>query len=241
VYQISKFLYPLATRIIAVSTGIAEEIYQMENVNREQIICIHNPVVTLQMIELSKQQPVHPWFTQKNEPILLGVGRLTEQKDFETLIRAFHKVQSHFGCRLLILGEGPERSKLEALVRELGLTQKVDLPGFLQNPYSYMAHADLFILSSRFEGLPTVLIESLACGTPVVATDCISGPSEILENGQYGQLVPVGDVDALSKAIIDSIHKPKSKELLQKRAQIYSVENATKAYMELITQVLSPK
>jgi len=105
VYQISKFLYPLATRIIAVSTGIAEEIYQMENVNREQIICIHNPVVTLQMIELSKQQPVHPWFTQKNEPILLGVGRLTEQKDFETLIRAFHKVQSHFGCRLLILGK----------------------------------------------------------------------------------------------------------------------------------------
>jgi glycosyltransferase involved in cell wall biosynthesis len=241
VYHLSKFIYPLATRIIAVSSGIAEEIYRMENVDRKKIDCIRNPVVTLQMIELSKQQPIHPWFTQKSNPILLGVGRLTEQKDFETLIRAFHKVQLETECRLLILGDGPERSKLEVLVRELDLTQKVDLPGFLQNPYSYMAHADLFILSSRFEGLPTVLIEALACGTPVVATDCISGPAEILENGRYGHLVPVGNVDALSKAIIASIHKPKNKEILQKRAQLYSVENATKAYMELIAQVIAPK
>jgi glycosyltransferase involved in cell wall biosynthesis len=104
-----------------------------------------------------------------------------------------------------------------------------------------MAHADLFILSSRFEGLPTVLIEALACETSVVATDCISGPAEILENGQYGHLVPVGDVDALSKAIIASLREPKSKEMLRKRAQLYSVENATKAYMELIARVIAPK
>jgi glycosyltransferase involved in cell wall biosynthesis len=193
------------------------------------------------MIKLSKQQPVHHWFTPKSKPVLLGVGRLTEQKDFETLIHAFHKVQFEIESNLIILGDGPERPKLEALVKELELVQKVSLPGFMQNPYSYMAHADLFILSSRFEGLPTALIEAMACGTPVIATDCITGPAEILENGRYGHLVPVGDVDALSKGIIDSIHKPNSKEMLQKRAQIYSVENATKAYVELITQVLASK
>jgi glycosyltransferase involved in cell wall biosynthesis len=240
VSQLSRYLYPLAARIVAVSTGIAAEIRQMKNVARERIVCIPNPVVTAQMRELAGQAPGHPWLAQKSSPVLLGVGRLVEQKDFETLIRAFHQVQAQIECKLLILGEGPERPKLEALIRELELTEKAALPGFLQNPYACMARADLFVLSSRFEGLPTVLIEALACGTPVVATDCISGPAEILENGRYGQLVPVGEVEALSRAIAASLQQPVPAAVLRERAQLYSVENATQAYMELIDQVLSP-
>lgn len=236
-YQLSKYLYPLAARIVAVSTGIADEIRQMKNVDPGKILCIYNPVVTPQMLELSRQPAGHPWLARKNEPVLIGVGRLIESKDFDILIRAFHKVQLHIACKLLILGEGPERQKLEKLVRELGLAGKVELPGFFPNPYSWMAHADLFVLSSRSEGLPTVLIEALACGTPVVAADCVSGPAEILEGGKYGSLVPVGNVDALAQAILDGLRNPPRRELLEKRAQLYTVENATQAYANLIEQL----
>jgi glycosyltransferase involved in cell wall biosynthesis len=237
VYQLSRILYPLATRIVAVSNAIADEIKQMKNIDPEKILCIYNPVVTPEMLELSKQPPGHPWFEQKNEPILIGVGRLVALKDFETLIRAFHKAQSRMSCKLIILGEGPERQKLENLIVELDMKEKIDLPGFSTNPYTFMANADLFVLSSRFEGLPTALIEALACGTPVVSTDCISGPAEILDGGKYGTLVPVGDVDAMGQAILDCLQNPPQPDLLRKRAQIFSVENASHAYTKLIEQL----
>jgi glycosyltransferase involved in cell wall biosynthesis len=117
------------------------------------------------------------------------------------LIEAFAQVRKSHPTRLLILGEGEERPQLEALIRQLGLEQDVNLPGFVSNPYPYMAHAALFVLSSRWEGLPTVLVEAMSLRTPVIATDCPSGPREILGNGQYGQLVPVGDSSALALAI----------------------------------------
>ena len=241
VYHLSKYLYPLAARIVAVSSGIADEVRQMENVPSKTVLCIHNPVVTSELIELATQLPAHHWLAQKDTPVVLAVGRLAKEKDFETLIRAFHQVQMQVECKLVILGEGPERPTLESLVRELKIDDRVDLPGFIQNPYAYMAQADLFVLSSRFEGLPTVLIEALACGTEVVATDCISGPAEILENGRYGRLIPVGDVGALSKAIVDSLAKPLRKAVLQERAELYSVANATAAYARLIEQVIAPQ
>jgi len=131
----------------------------------------------------------------------LAVGRLTKQKDFPTLIKAFAKVLENRPTRLLILGEGPDRAALEALVRQLGLEDAVAMPGFVENPYAYMSRSALYVLSSRWEGLPTVLIEALYCGAPVIATDCPSGPREILANGQHGQLVPVGDVTALAQAM----------------------------------------
>jgi glycosyltransferase involved in cell wall biosynthesis len=237
VYQISKYLYPLAARIVAVSNGIANEIKQMKYIDPGKIICIYNPVVTPEMLKLAQQLPDHPWLIQKNERVVIGVGRLVEQKDFETLIRAFHKAQSFVACKLIILGEGPERQKLENLVRELDLTGKIDLPGFSANPYACMARADLFVLSSRFEGLPTVLIEAMACGTPVIATNCISGPEEILEGGKYGTLVPVRDIEALGQAIVTALQNPQPRDLLKKRAQLYSVENATLAYTDLIEQL----
>jgi glycosyltransferase involved in cell wall biosynthesis len=131
----------------------------------------------------------------------MGIGRLAPKKDFPTLLRAFAEIRGKYRARLMILGEGPARGELEALVRELDLEADVALPGFVENPYAYLARANLFVLSSRWEGLPTVLIEAMFCGVPVVATDCPSGPREILGGGRYGTLVPVGDMDALTHAM----------------------------------------
>jgi glycosyltransferase involved in cell wall biosynthesis len=132
---------------------------------------------------------------------VLSVGRLSKQKDFGTLLRAFARVREDRPARLVILGDGPERSMLESLISELGLDEVAALPGWVANPYPWMAHAGVYVLSSRWEGLPSVLIEALYCGVPIVATDCLSGPREILEGGEHGLLVAVGDVDALARGI----------------------------------------
>ena len=156
----------------------------------------------------ASEQPLHPWLADPTHPVVLGVGRLTLQKNFLLLIDAFAILRRSHDARLVILGEGPERPTLEARIREYGLDDAVALPGFLKNPYACMAHAAVLALSSDFEGLPTVLIESLALGTPVVATDCKSGPREILKNGALGELVPMGDARALAQAIARTLTTP---------------------------------
>src|SRR5262249_37227290 len=143
----------------------------------------------------------HPWFAPGSLPVILGVGRLTWQKDFPTLIKAFALVRSRQPARLLILGEGEKRLELETIVKELGLAADVCLPGYVDNPFAYMHRCSAFVLSSASEGLPNSLIEAMACGAPVISTDCASGTAEILENGRYGPLVPVGDVEAMATAI----------------------------------------
>jgi glycosyltransferase involved in cell wall biosynthesis len=162
---------------------------------------IFNPVITPALLEAMTAPPPHPWFAESWPPIVLGVGRLRHQKNFPALIDAFAAVKRVRDARLVILGEGPERAALESRVRAHGLEHSVALPGFVDNPYACMARAAVFVLSSAWEGLPTVLIESLAVGTPVVSTDCESGPREILRDGALGALVPVGDVHALARAI----------------------------------------
>lgn len=199
--RLIRRFYPWADGIIAVSKGVADDLAQVTGLPRERVQVIYNPVVTSELQERARVPVEHPWFKPGEPPVLLGVGRLTAQKDFPTLIRTFARVRQARPMRLLILGEGAERPALEALVRQLGLEQDVSLPGFVENPYAFMAQASLFVLSSRWEGLPTVLIEALSCGTPIISTDCPSGPREILVDGQYGQLVPVGDVIALARAI----------------------------------------
>ena len=149
----------------------------------------------------------HPWFAPGAPPVILGAGRLTEQKDFPTLIRAFALVRKKHPARLMILGEGEERSKLETLVQELGLEKEVSLPGFVDNPYKYMKRAAVFVLSSRWEGFPNVLVEAMALGTPVVSTDCPNGPAEILENGKWGELVPVGETQSLASAVLRTLDR----------------------------------
>ena len=199
--RLIKRFYPWANYVIGNSQGVADDLSQVTGLPRERIKILYNPVVTPELREKARAPSNHPWLKPDQPPVLLAVGRLQVQKDYPTLIHAFARVRHTRPVRLLILGEGKERPLLEALIRELGLEQDVSLPGFVMNPYAYMARASLFVLSSRWEGLPTVLIEALCCGTPVVSTDCPSGPREILRDGQYGQLVPVGDADALARAI----------------------------------------
>ena len=200
--RLIRLFYPWANGIVVVSQGVRDDLAQLTNVPRERITVIYNPSVVRAEVQNKAQAPLdHPWFLPDQPPVLLAVGRLQVQKDYPTLIQAFAQVRQTRPVRLLILGEGKERPMLEALIKELGLEQDVSLPGFVMNPFAYMARASLFILSSRWEGLPTVLIEALCCGTPVVSTDCPSGPREILRDGQYGKLVPVGEADALARAI----------------------------------------
>ena len=200
--QLVRWFYPRADLIVAVSKGVAADLQRRSYMRRTAIQVAPNPVVTGELQRLAAMPLDHPWFAPGTPPVVLGVGRLTRQKQFDLLIRAFAKVQQHAtAVRLLILGEGEERENLEGLVRQLGLAEVVSLPGFAGNPFATMAQSKVFVLSSAFEGLPGVLIQALACGTAVVATDCDSGPREILDNGRFGRLVPVGDVDALAEAI----------------------------------------
>ena len=200
--RLIKRFYPWANGIVVVSHGVRDDLAQLTNISGERITVIYNPsVVRAEVCEKAQASLDHPWLKPDQPPVLLAVGRLQVQKDYPTLIQAFAQVRLTRPVRLLILGDGKERPMLEALIKELGLEQDVSLPGFVMNPYAYMARASLFVLSSRWEGLPTVLIEALCCGIPVVSTDCPSGPQEILRDGQYGELVPVGDADALAQAI----------------------------------------
>lgn len=188
----TRLFYPWADAVVAVSQGVAEDLITRTRLPREKVRVIYNPVVTPDLFSKAEEPLEHPWFRPGQPPVILGMGRLSQQKGFDILIRAFAQVRALRPSRLLILGEGENRSELERLVRDLKLSSDVSLPGFVPNPYAYMKRAAVFVLSSRWEGLPTVLIEALALGTTVVATDCPSGPAEILEGGHWGRLVPVG-------------------------------------------------
>lgn len=199
--KLVRRFYPWATCVAGVSAGVVADLSALaDTIAADRYRVIYNPIVTDAMLERAAARIDHPWF-EAGDPVLVAAGRLRPQKDFPTLIRAFERVRATRSGRLVILGEGPERARLEALVRELGLDDDVELHGFADNPYAFFANATAFVLSSRWEGLPTVLIEALSCGAPVIATDCPSGPREILAEGRYGRIVPVGDVGALASAL----------------------------------------
>jgi glycosyltransferase involved in cell wall biosynthesis len=232
--RLMKRFYPWANGIVVVSNGVRDDLAQLTNISRERITVIYNPSVVKAEVQEKAQAPLdHPWFKPDQPPVLVAVGRLQMQKDYPMLIRAFARVRQNRPARLLILGEGKERPMLEALIEEHGLEKDVSLPGFVMNPYTYMARASLFVLSSRWEGLPTVLIEALCCGTPVVSTDCPSGPREILRDGQYGPLVPVGDAEALAGAIETSL-EGKTANPPSESWQPYEVENVAGQYIHLL-------
>lgn len=198
----ARLFYPWADAIVAVSQGVAQDLANVTHLQPKRIQTIYNPVITPDLLEKAKEPINHPWFAPGEPPVILGVGRLVAQKDFPTLIRAFALVQQQQPCRLMILGNGREKQKLLALVQELGLKDKVALPGFAKNPYAYMAASAVLVLSSAWEGFGNVLVEAMAVGTPVISTNCPSGPAEILANGKYGELVPVGDIEAIAQAIL---------------------------------------
>ena len=201
-------LYPRAGAIVAVSTGVADDLARRARIPRSQVRVIYNPLLVDRLEELASEPLDHPWLGSGMPPVVLAVGRLTPQKDFATLIRAVAAVRAERPCRLLVLGEGEQRASLEALVADLGMEEDVSMPGFVPNPYPYFRAAAMLALSSRFEGLPTVLLEAVCLGVPVVATDCPSGPSEILDGGRHGRLVPVGDAAALAAAIGETVERP---------------------------------
>ena len=203
--ELIKHNYRYANVISAVSAGVADDLSRSAKIPRDIIQVIYNPIITPELERKAREEIHHPWFQPGEPPVILAVGRLVPQKDFTLLINAFARVHQTRRARLIILGEGPDRTALLSQVKQLGLEADVSLPGFVANPYPYMTHASVFALSSRWEGLPTVLVEALYCGVPTVATDCPSGTSEILHNGLYGKLVPVGDVKSFAQAIQNTL------------------------------------
>jgi len=236
VFRLMGWTYPHADGIVAVSSGVADDLAPAIGIARERITVIYNPVMPV-CEDHTETSYAHPWFAPGSPPVILGVGRLTEQKDFFSLIRAFAKVRIQYNCRLMILGEGELREELEDLVKSLGLDSDVALPGFVENPYFYMSRAAVFVLSSQWEGLANVLIEALACGCPVVSTDCPSGPSEVLENGKWGRLVPVGNVDALAEAVLATLTEDTHPDVVS-RARDFCVEQAATRYLDVLGMCL---
>lgn len=229
-----RVAYPRADGVVAVSAGVADDLARSIGLPRGRIEVIYNPVVTPALEALARAPVPHPWFDGAGPPVILGVGRLTAQKDFATLIRAFARLRARQPARLVILGEGELRPALEALAAELGVQADVSLPGFVDNPFAYMRRSALFVLSSAWEGFGNVLAEAMACGCAVVSTDCPSGPAEILENGRWGRLVPVGDAPALADAMAATLAEVNRPEV-QARAAAFGVENAVNACLRLMT------
>jgi len=234
---LARLLYPWADGFIANSEGIAHDLSRVVGIPRERIVVIPNPVVTPELEQQARVPLDHPWFRTGQPLVVLGVGRLTTAKDFPTLLHAFAKVRARRPVRLMILGEGKARTRLAALAEQLGIASDLALPGWLDNPYPYMAHSAVFALSSAWEGLPNALIEAMACGCPVVSTDCPAGPAEILEGGVYGPLVPVGDAAALAAAIKSVLDSPPDRERLRARAGHYRVDHAAERYLEVLLGV----
>lgn len=205
----TRLVYKKADLIISQSEGMTRDVTGFMKAAPHKVRLIYNPTVTPDLFKQAQQPTHHPWFDHRTAPIVLAVGRLKPQKDFPNLLRAFAQVKQQIpDARLVILGEGPQRKELESLAHQLGIADSFDLPGFRSNPHAFIAMADVFVLSSQYEGLPNVLIEALALGKRIVATDCDSGPAEILKYGQYGKLVPVGDIDQMADAIGKELRKP---------------------------------
>jgi len=226
--------YRAAQGVVAVSDGVADDFARVTGFRRSCIRTIYNPVVTPELLDLARAPVDHPWFAPGNLPVVLGVGRLVLEKDFQTLIRAFARVRSQRPVRLLILGDGEKRTQLEALVTELGMAADVCLPGSVENPFAYMRRCSAFVLSSASEGLPNSLIEAMACGAPVISTDCPCGPAEILEGSRYGLLVPVGDVEVMAAAISATLENMPDTANTVRRAEFFSTASSAAQYLELL-------
>ncbi|WP_018935333.1 glycosyltransferase [Thioalkalivibrio sp. ALJ24] len=236
-YRPVRQLYPLADAIVAVAQPVADDLARIGGIPSERFRVIANPVISPSLMARAEEAAEHPWLeaaTRTGTPVILAVGRLRPQKDFATLLRAFALLHARRPCRLIILGEGPERDRLQGLARELGIADHVDLAGFRSNPYPLMRAASLFVLSSRFEGSPNVLVEAMALGTPVVSTDCPSGPRDILAGGRLGPLVRVGDASALAEGMARGLEAPIEPGLLQQAVADYTVETSARAYLEAL-------
>jgi glycosyltransferase involved in cell wall biosynthesis len=230
---LARFFYPWADKVVAVSEGVSEDLSQAIGLPKSLIEVIYNPIVTPLMLEKSQQPLEHPWFKAGEPPVVLGVGRLEPQKNFPLLIQAFAKVHRQRRARLIILGSGRERQALNALIKELGLQADVSILSFLENPYPYISKSDVYVSSSNWEGFGNVIVEAMALGTPVVATDCPYGPAEILSGGKYGALVPRDDVDAMATQILETL-SGKVCSTDPKWMEQFSLQAATQRYLDIL-------
>lgn len=224
-----------ADRVVAVSQGVADSVVDATAVRPDDVSVLHNPVDVDSVRRRSREPVDDAWVERDDVDLVLFVGRLERQKDLETWLRTFARVhQDHPNARGIIAGKGSQRDRLQALATALDLDDVVSIPGYVDNPYRYMRRADVFVLSSRFEGLPTVLIEALACGCQIVATDCPCGPREILRDGEFGHLAPVGDVEALARGVDASLVNPVPAELLERRADDFAPGVVLNEYEQFI-------
>ncbi|CAD7035496.1 glycosyltransferase [Pseudorhizobium endolithicum] len=225
-----RWAYRRADCVVGISEGVSQDI--IHATGRTDVVTIHNPIDVETVREKARDPIEHPWFDD-TVPVIIGVGRLVRAKDFGTLINAFAAVRREQEARLIILGEGPERPDLEQLIKDLGLEASASLPGFTLNPFRYVGRSAVFVLSSRWEGFGNALVEAMACGVPVVSTDCSSGPSEILQGGRWGRLVPVGDHEAMAEAIIETLKEDRS-DTAPSRVMDFSVDIAVHQYLKLL-------
>lgn len=235
---VDRRFYPRADAVVAVSQGVADDLARTLGIPLPGLTTIFNPIVVEDLVKQAAEPLAHPWFADKGPPVLLAVGGMKPAKDHATLLRAFAMIRMERPVRLVLLGEGKLRDRLRRLAEELGVAADLDMPGFVENPYHYMARASVFVHSSLFEGFGLVLAEALVCGCPVVSTDCPSGPAEILDHGRFGRLVPMADAKALATAIKEALDTPHDKAQLFARGTDFSLEKATAKYLELIESVM---
>lgn len=235
---IYSWLYKKADHLAAVSNGVKKDMIQFYSVNDSSVSVVYNPVVSDDLLEKAQEDVSHPWFINSNNtPLIVGMGRFHPLKRFEDLIDAFALVEKKQEAKLVIFGDYSKNldyyKALKNRVTEHNLEDDVYFPGFVENPYKYLSKASVVVLTSEYEGLPGVLIQALACGCPVVSTDCPSGPNEILENGKYGELIEVGDIVGLSKKIELVLKQPRSKEENINRGKMYSMDNSVNLFLKL--------
>ena len=238
--------YEQADAVVAVSQGVARDTVRYLGLPDKGIETIYNPVAMREIIALSEEPLDHAWFERSEVPVVLGIGRFVPQKDFPLLLRAFAELRKRRPLRLVLLGGDPasseqvhHRAELQQLAQELGVAEDVDMPGYKENPYPYLRRAAVFALSSCFEGFGNVLVEALFCGCPVVSTDCPSGPAEILGDGEFGRLVPVGDSQAMSDALEEALDTPVDSQTLRARGEEFSVDRAVRSYEQLFERLVS--
>jgi glycosyltransferase involved in cell wall biosynthesis len=235
---LATVLYPRADRVVGVSRGVADSVVAGTNVDDERVSVLYNPI-DVEAIRAAAAEPLADAVAETMAgDVVFTVGRLAAAKDHATLLRAFRRVHDRRPwVRLVVAGVGPKRAELECLADDLGLADAVTFVGFVDNAYASMAAASVFVLSSKHEGLPTVLLEALACETPIVSTDCPSGPREILADGRYGRLVPVGDDAALAEAIVESLDAPTPAAALGTRAADFSLDAVLSEYESFIGRI----
>ncbi len=227
-----RHTYRFAHGILVPSEGVAKDLAGFLGPAAPPVHVVPSPIIRADLAQRAAENLDDPWLAASQAPLILGIGELSARKDYATLIRAVARLHPHTPCRVAILGQGREHARLQALARQCGIAHAVHLPGFVANPYPWLCRATLFIHTAHWEGLGIVLVEALALGTPVIATDCPSGPREVLNHGQYGALVPIGDDQALAETICAVLATPQPREQGQKAVQRYQVESATQAYLQ---------